>query len=98
MKQLTRAQAQEIYRSELWTEWSLEYIAKFQLYQNRLCLPFGKFHEAIEHELGRSVWTHEFASSNIGNLQDEYEGKKTKPTFEEIVELIPEEKRIVLLT
>lgn len=94
MKQLTKEQAIEIFNGDLWEEWSLEYIAKFQLYQSRLCVPFSKFHEAIEHELGRPVWTHEFAW--LDNIKAEYEGKKPKPTFEEILELIPEEKRIIL--
>ena len=94
MKQLTEAQAIEIFKSDVWKEWSLEYVAKFQLYQRRLCVPFSLFHQAMEQELGRSVWTHEFAFYD--NIKEEYEKKRKKPSFQEILELIPEEKRIII--
>ena len=94
MEQLTRKQAIAMYESGLWQEWSLEYIAKLQLYNDRLCVPFDLFHQAITQELGRSVWTHEFA--DLDRLKSEYEGLKPKPTMQEIIELIPEEKRIIL--
>ena len=94
MKQLTKEQAIKMCESEIWRDMSLEEIAKFQLFQKRLCVPFDKFHEAIEKLLGRSVWTHEFAF--FEDLEKEYLGKKEKPTFEEIINLIPKEKRIIL--
>ena len=93
MEQLTREQAREIYDSQVWEEWSIEYIARFQLYQERLCVPFDVFHMAISEELGRDVWTHEFAHSDI--LKAEYEEKIPHPTFEDITEMIPAEKRIL---
>ena len=96
MEQLTRERAVVIFKSGEWKEWSLEYIAKLQLYQDRLCVPFGKFHEAITQELGREVWTHEFA--DIERLRAEYEGKRKKPTLVEIMEQIPEVKRLFVIT
>lgn len=94
MKQLTKEQAIALAESGEWKDWTLEEIGKFQLYQDKLCVPFDKYHEAIEHLLGRPVWTHEFAWSD--SLKAEYEKKKPPPTFREIMELIPEEKRIVI--
>jgi hypothetical protein len=96
MKQLTKEQAIAFYNSGEWKEWSKEQIARFQLYQECLFVPFDVFHEAIENELGRPVFTHEFAF--IDQLRKEYEGKKPAPTLEEIVNLIPVEKRIIIET
>ena len=57
MKQLTKEQAIAIFNGGEWKDWSDEEIVKFQLYQDRLCVPFDKFHEAMESVLGRPVWT-----------------------------------------
>lgn len=57
-------------------------------------MDFGTFHKAMEEALGRPVWTHEFAFSD--QLKKEFLGDKPAPTFEEIVNLIPAEKRIIL--
>jgi len=61
-------------------------------------MPFGAFHEAVEQALGRSVWTHEFASSNVEQLRKEFLGDRAKPSLEEIFNLIPESKRILAVT
>jgi hypothetical protein len=59
-------------------------------------MPFDKFHEAIEHRLGRGVWTHEFIDAD--NLRREMMGEKEPPSLEDIMNLIPAEKRIVIVT
>ncbi len=97
MKQLNRKQALDIYNSKVWEKWADEEIVKFQLYQDRLGVPFDRFHAALEKMLGRSVWTHELSSSNINNIRMEFEGIKQKPTFEEIMGLIPKEKLIMVM-
>ncbi|MBA7527657.1 hypothetical protein ES705_19835 [subsurface metagenome] len=94
MKQLTKNQAIKIYDSEIYKDMTSEQIVKFQLFQSRLCVPFSVFHKAITEVLGRPVWTHEFAFKD--NLMKEYLGKKSPPTMEEIINLIPEEKRIII--
>ena len=96
MKQLTTEQAILFSESQIWVEWSNEEIVKLQLFQDKLCVPFSRFHEAISKVLDRSVFTHEFTTSNIENLIKEFLGEKPKPTFEDIINLIPEEKRIIL--
>lgn len=87
-------QAIAIYESKIWETWTDEEIVKFQLFTPLLCMPFDKFHEAVEIVLNRPVWTHEFADSD--SLRKEYLGERKAPTFEEIVSIIPEEKRIIL--
>lgn len=94
MKQLTEKQAIAIHDSKEWEKWTNEEIVKFQLFQDRLAVPFPRFHEAIEKVLGRPVYTHEFAFRN--NLIAEYKKERRAPTFEEICDLIPKEKLIII--
>lgn len=94
MKQVTKEQAILISDSKEWESWTDEEIVKFQLYQDRLCIPFGRFHQAIEIVLNRPVWTHEFAFPD--RLRDEYLTLASPPTFQEIIDLIPKEKLIVI--
>ena len=97
MKQLTQKQAIAFAESGQWKDFTDEEVVKFQLYQRRLCMDFNRFHEAIGKVLGRPVYTHEFAGeANWQRLIDEYEGERPAPTFEEIVNMIPEEKRIII--
>lgn len=92
MKQLTEEQAIEMYDSGEWENWSDEQIAHLQLYQKRLCVPFKRFNRAMQAELERPIYTHEYAW--IENLREEYEGKRGKPTMADIIDLIPPEKLI----
>ena len=91
---LTYEQAVELVNSEWWKECSPEKIVEFQLFTVRLCMPFDLFHEAMEKVLDRPVWTHEFAFAE--QLQAEFLKEKPAPSFQEILELIPEEKRVVI--
>ena len=70
-------------------------IAEFQMEQERLCMPFDVFHKAITEVLGRPVYTHEFGLNRDGLLK-ELRGEKEPPTLEEIINLIPEDKRILI--
>ncbi|MFA5937579.1 MAG: hypothetical protein WC822_06915 [Candidatus Paceibacterota bacterium] len=94
MEQLTEEQAISFYNSKEWMNMSDEDIVKLQLFQDRLCLPFDRFHKAIGKVLGRPVWTHEFAYR--ANLIAEYNKTRPMPTLSEIMNLIPESKRIVV--
>ena len=93
--QFTKEQSIAFAESGVWKEWTDEQIVRLQLFQDKLCVPFSRFHEAIEKVLGRGVWTHEFAWRD--ELIKEYLGTKSAPTFDEILNLIPEEKRIVII-
>lgn len=94
-KQLTKEQAVEFYNSGIWKDWDDEQIVRFQLFQEKLCVDFSRFHEAIEKVLERPVFTHEFGL-NYEGIVKEYLGAKKPPTFNEIVNMIPEEKRIIV--
>lgn len=92
---MTEDQAKKLYDSRFWEQMGHEERAWFQLFENRLCMPFDVFHEAITKALGRSVWTHEFAF--VDSLREELRGNRPPPTMEDIINLIPEDKRILLV-
>ena len=68
----------------------------FQLFTDKLCMPFTIFHAAMEKALGRPVYTHEFGL-NYDGLVEELLGKKPAPTMQEIMEMIPADKRIIVI-
>lgn len=92
---ITKEQAIELANSNWWLNLSARDIVMFQLFEPLLCMPFDVFHEAIEKALGRPVWTHEFGL-NYEGLKKEFLGKADPPTMEEIINLIPKEKRIIV--
>ena len=94
MRQYTEEEATWFAEGGKWKEMSAKEIVDLQLYQDRLCVPFNTLHKSIEEVLGRSVYTHEFGF--VKNLRKEYEGKCGKPSFEDIVNLIPNKNRIIL--
>ena len=97
MKMITKKTALKIAESEIWREWTDHEIVKFQLFEPRLCMPFDVFHAAIEKELGRSVFTHEFGSKHgVVGLKQEFLGEKEAPTLDEILGLIPADKMILV--
>jgi hypothetical protein len=61
MEQLTREQAIAFHDEGAWKQWNSQTIAKFQLEQDKLCVPFSVFQQAVSDTLGRPVFTHEFA-------------------------------------
>ena len=96
MKQLTKKQAIELSESKVLETWTDEQIVRFQLFQEKLCMDFSAFHKSLEAVLDRPVFTHEFGM-NYNGIVLEYLGEKEAPTFDEIIELIPEEKRIIIM-
>lgn len=95
VRQLTREEAIAVFESEVWKLWTDEEICDFQMWQACLAIPFDVFHLAVEKTLGRPVWTHEFGVA-YAEMQQERLGQRPAPTFDEILELIPEDKRIVI--
>jgi hypothetical protein len=94
---MKKEQAIALSKSEFWKGMTHRQIAEFQMSEPLLCMPFNVFHEAVEKTLGRPVFTHEFGL-NYDGIKDELFHGKTPPTMEEIINLIPEEKRIVIFT
>jgi hypothetical protein len=95
VEQMTPEQAVKFAESEVWKTWDNEQIVRLVLFQRFLPVPFERFHEAIESVLGRPVFTHEFGMNYVG-IVEEFLGSKPKPTLQEIIDLIPEEKRLIL--
>ena len=93
-EQLTKEQAMALYESNIWAEWDTEKKVRTQLFQKRLCMPFDKFHEAMEKVLNRPVYTHEFGDRH--KLVLEYLGDRPAPTFQEIIDIIPADKRLIV--
>lgn len=80
---MTKEEAITMFNREDWKRMTLRERAVFQLNEDKLCMPFEKFHEAVEHALDRSVWTHEFA--NPKQLVAELEGKIPAPDMQGII-------------
>ncbi len=89
-----KEKAIQLYDSKWWEGLSAREIAEFQFFTNELCMPFDKFHEAFEKAIGRPVFTHEFGLDRDG-LAQEFLGEREAPSLVEILNLIPEKKRIV---
>jgi hypothetical protein len=62
---MNKEDAIQLYESKFWEPMSFQERAKFQMFEEKLCMPFDVFHEAVEKTLGRSVFTHEFAFDGI---------------------------------
>jgi hypothetical protein len=93
--QLTKEQAIAFYESKVWELWTDEQIVRLQLFQEKLCVPFDRFHSAITNVLNRDVYTHEFGL-NYEGIVLEYLGINEPPSFQDIINMIPEDKRIVV--
>jgi len=91
---LTREQALALYDTEFWE--SLAYVerARFQLSEERLCMPFDIFVEAVERALGRPVRVGEFLQPR--RLLAELSGEQTVLDVDELLSLLPEQNRILL--
>ncbi len=91
---LTREQALALYDSRFWE--SLAYVerARFQLSEERLCMPFEVFIEAVERVLGRSVSVGELIDSR--GLLAELTGEQQPLDVDELLSLVPAEKRMLL--
>ena len=96
MEQFTKEQAIAIYEGGEWKDWTDEEVVKLQLFQDKLCVPFGVFHKAIEIVLGRPVWTHEFAFREL--LIDEYQKERPMPTMDDIIALISKDKIVIAVS
>lgn len=92
---MTREEAISLYNSKFWEGMSARDIAIFQLTEERWCMPLNVFHRALSEALGRDVYTHELAFPN--HLMSELIGDKPRPTLKDILNLIPENKRAIVI-
>ena len=93
---MTKEQAIALRESNFWQGMSDREIAEFQMIESESCMPFHVFHEALEKTLGRPVSTHELRL-NADGIGDELFKGKQPPTLEEVINMIPIEKRIVVI-
>lgn len=91
---LSEAEAITLFHTRWWEGRSARELATFQLFTERLCMPFDVFHRAVVEALGRPVFTHEFACAD--SLKAELLGEKSAPSFEEVLLLIPAEKLVIV--
>lgn len=59
--QITKEQAILINDTGAWERLTVAERARFQIVQDRLCMPFDKFQSAVEETLDATVFTHQFA-------------------------------------
>lgn len=93
---MTTQEAIALAESGWWEGKTPREIVAFQLYEEKLCMPFGDFHGALEAALGRPVWTHELGSPGLENLRAEFEGLRGPASFSEVVAQVPPEKLMVV--
>jgi hypothetical protein len=91
-KSIGRQRAAALAQTDWWHGRSAREIAKFQLFTRELCLPFDIFHRAVEEALNRPVWIHEFGF-DVDGLIHELLDERDPPTLEEILNLLPADKR-----
>jgi hypothetical protein len=94
---MTFTQAIKLHDSGFWKAMSYRDRAMFQLFEDKLCMPWPVFHEAMCKALDRPVYTHEFGLNREG-LQKELLGELPAPSLEEILDLIPQEIRVALIS
>lgn len=94
-RSIGREKAKQLADSHWWELCSSAEAIEFQLFTVELCMPFSTFQQKLEEVLGRGVYTHEFGL-NYDGLVDEFLGEREAPSFDEIMQLIPAEKRIII--
>ena len=92
---MTKDEAVKLYKSKFWETMTYDQRTEFQLFEKKLCMPFDVFHEAVEKSLKRPVYTHEFGL-NLKGLQKEFLGERSAPSLEDIINLIPRKKLLVV--
>ncbi len=87
-----------IAKTRWWEGKTPRQIAAVALFTEELCCDFHVLHEAVEKSLGRPVFTHEFGSGGFDRICEEFLGLRPAATMDEILALIPADKRIVIVT
>lgn len=92
---MIREEAIEFSKSGKWKEMSDRERVELVLTSGILCMPIEVFMTSLNKAFGRPVYTHELAF-NWDGLIEEFYGRREAPSLDEIIELIPEEKRILI--
>jgi len=67
---MTVEQSAALYEAKFWEKLTEQQKALFQIFEDKLCMPFDVFHESVEKTIGRSVQIIEFGVS-FENLRNE---------------------------
>lgn len=89
MQQMTQDQAIAFAQAGAWKRFTVLERATFQMSQERLCMPFDEFQNAVAEALGRPVFTHEFGLNKDG-LARELKSKAEAPSLETALALMLE--------
>lgn len=92
--QITLEQAVSLHDTRFWESMNYEERAMFQLFEERLCMPFDVFREALERTLGRRVQNQEILFSD--KLSVEILRGRATPSIDDILSLIPAHSRRLL--
>lgn len=87
-KSIPRERAIALFASGWWEGRTAREIARLQLFTRELCLPFDRFHRALEETLGRPVMIHELGL-NLDGIIHEFLGESDPPSLAEILDLLP---------
>jgi hypothetical protein len=72
---MNQAGATNLLDTHFWEGMTMRERANFQMFEARLCMPWGVFHEAVEATLNRPVHPYEFDfGRDLNNLKDELLG------------------------
>jgi hypothetical protein len=88
-------QAIALAKTQWWKNLTAREIVQVQLFTQELCMDFNDFCGALEEALDRPVFNHELAL-NYEGIVEEFLGKRKAPTMNDIIELIPADKRVVV--
>lgn len=93
---MTTEEAIKLGESKWWVGMPARDVAIFQMHAELLCMPFDIFHKAVTDALGRPVFTHEFGLNHDGLIK-ELLGESPAPTTEDIINMIPADKRLIVI-
>ena len=85
---MTKEEAIEKVATGWWKDATPREIVEFQLFEDRLCMPFAEFHQMVGKVLGRSVWTHEFARPD--DLRAEFRMERPPRNQDDVIALAEE--------
>jgi hypothetical protein len=95
MKSIGREAAIALAESKWWVGKPARDAALFALQTRELCLPMNDFYGLLHEALDRPVYTHELALNSEG-IRQELLGERDAPSFDDILNLIPHDKRVVV--
>ena len=87
---MTKKEAIALGESRFYLSITSRQVAQFQLFEDKLCMPFAVYRQAVAETLDRKVGIHEFTTIGRRQMQMELTGEL------EGTELIPSDKKVRL--